>query len=201
MARLGRPREFDLDEALDDAMHAFWANGYEATSLADLMEATGLQKGSIYKAFGDKRSLFLRALDRYLSMNLAGLEKAVAEHDDPAEAVEAALVGMVRVLCDPRNDRRGCFATNSVMELAGRDREVADRLALHFERQRSLLEASVGRAQRAGAFRDDEPAGDVALTLVLLVPGLVAGGKLGARPEQGERLARLALRLLRPTAA
>ena len=63
---VGRPRQFDEDLALDSAMQAFWAKGYEATSLADLMAATGLHKGSLYQAFGDKHSLFIRALNRYL---------------------------------------------------------------------------------------------------------------------------------------
>ena len=64
---MARPREFDIDHVLNAAMHAFWQRGYEATSLADLMEATGLQKGSLYKAFGDKHSLFMQALNRYLA--------------------------------------------------------------------------------------------------------------------------------------
>src|SRR5690606_26441621 len=63
---MGRPREFDPDAALDAAMAAFWDRGYEATSMADLMAVMGLQKGSIYKAFGDKRQLYLAALRRYL---------------------------------------------------------------------------------------------------------------------------------------
>ena len=59
---MARPREFDISDALDRAMEAFWRHGYEATSMADLMEAMSLQKGSIYKAFNDKHSLFMAAL-------------------------------------------------------------------------------------------------------------------------------------------
>ena len=61
---MARPREFDIDEALSAAMTAFWERGFAATSLADLMDATGLQKGSIYKAFGSKHELFMQALGR-----------------------------------------------------------------------------------------------------------------------------------------
>ena len=61
------PREFDMDEALDAAMSVFWEKGYEGTSMADLMAATGLHKGSIYKAFTDKHDLFVKALKRYLN--------------------------------------------------------------------------------------------------------------------------------------
>ena len=63
---VGRPRQFDVDQTLDAAMRAFWARGYEATSMADLMAATGLHKGSLYQAFGDKHALFIEALKRYL---------------------------------------------------------------------------------------------------------------------------------------
>ena len=63
---VGRPRQFDEEQVLDAAMKAFWANGYEATSLADLVSVTGLHKGSLYQAFGDKHSLFVQTLNRYL---------------------------------------------------------------------------------------------------------------------------------------
>ena len=63
---VGRPREFDEEQVLDAAMKAFWAKGYEATSLADLVSVTGLHKGSLYQAFGDKHSLFIQTLNRYL---------------------------------------------------------------------------------------------------------------------------------------
>ena len=63
---MARPREFDMDQALDAAMSTFWAQGYEATSMTDLVEATGLQKGSLYKAFDDKHDLFMKSLSRYL---------------------------------------------------------------------------------------------------------------------------------------
>ena len=63
---MARPREFDMDEALDAAISTFWTQGYEATSMTDLMEATGLHKGSLYKAFDDKHDLFMKSLSRYL---------------------------------------------------------------------------------------------------------------------------------------
>ena len=67
---VGRPREFDVEQVLEAAMQAFWANGYEGTSLTDLVAATGLMKGSLYQAFGDKHSLFIQTLNRYLQNKL-----------------------------------------------------------------------------------------------------------------------------------
>ena len=77
MTSVGRPREFDLEEALDAAMQAFWAHGYESTSMADLMLAMDLQKGSIYKAFGDKHSLFIQALRRHDLFKLPGVAETL----------------------------------------------------------------------------------------------------------------------------
>ena len=70
----GRPRQFDIEDAVGDAMNVFWTRGYHATSLTDLLDVTGLSRGSLYKAFGDKKSLFLKAMDRYAEAGLRGIE-------------------------------------------------------------------------------------------------------------------------------
>lgn len=198
MTQLGRPREFDVDEALERAMGAFWARGYEATSLADLMEATELQKGSIYKAFGDKRSLFLRALERYLERNLETLEADIRRSSTPMEALEAGLKGMVDALCAPRNARRGCFAVNTVVELAPHDQEMARRLRRHFRRQRDLIEPLIERCQAEGVIRSDETARGLADLLIALVPGVVVDSKAGGSVEKEKKTLDLALRVLTP---
>ncbi len=63
---MGRPREFDIDEALDCALHVFWSKGYEGTSIAELTEAMGITRPSLYAAFGNKEELFRKALDKYV---------------------------------------------------------------------------------------------------------------------------------------
>ena len=85
---MGRPREFDEDGVLERALHVFWRLGYEATSVTDLMEATGLAKGSLYKAFGDKRSLFLKALDRYLERGRDALRHTLTDAPTVREGLE-----------------------------------------------------------------------------------------------------------------
>ncbi len=80
-----RPRKFDLEEALEAAMKAFWEHGYEATSLADLMQAMSLQKGSIYKAFGDKYALFLNAVERYINAVYEFHRIALGEKSSPGQ--------------------------------------------------------------------------------------------------------------------
>jgi len=73
-----RPREFDIDTALERAMQVFWAKGYESTSLDDLCEATGVGRSSLYSAFNDKRDLYLRALDHYENASAARIAAALA---------------------------------------------------------------------------------------------------------------------------
>jgi TetR/AcrR family transcriptional repressor of nem operon len=84
---MARPREFDIDQVLDAAINTFWTKGYEATSMADLMEAMNLKKGSIYKAFEDKHDLFCKALERYLE----GMDKQMREMVETATSPRAGI--------------------------------------------------------------------------------------------------------------
>ncbi len=87
---VGRPREFDVEQVLDAAMKAFWANGYESTSLADLVSVTGLHKGSLYQAFGDKHSLFIQTLNRYLQNIRHHKNQILMQADTPLGGIREA---------------------------------------------------------------------------------------------------------------
>ena len=118
MARL---REFDTEVAIDAAMQAFWLRGYEATSLTDLMAATGLKKGSIYKAFTDKHTLFMLTLRQYIDRSNA-LHR---QHLEEAASPKAGIANWLHTIVEQRaadEARRGCFMLNSLMELAPHDR-------------------------------------------------------------------------------
>lgn len=193
---VGRPREFDMDEALDKAMGAFWLNGYEATSLCDLMEATGLQKGSIYKAFGDKHSLFVRALRRYLDIGFERVSNALGSASTATEAIERWLEMSVGVCSD---SKRGCFAVNAAIELAPHDTQVRRILDRHFRRVNGALADAIERGQASGEFRTDVDPCDGAEFLSVFVSGLAASSKTTPRArgtDQFDRLARHALRTL-----
>src|SRR5210317_1187307 len=86
---VGRPRGFDEAKVLDAAMEVFWRKGYESTSLADLLEATGLHKGSLYQAFGDKHTLFISALRRYLEGMRSRKNVLLRETESPLEGIRA----------------------------------------------------------------------------------------------------------------
>ena len=102
----GRPREFDTDDVLEAAMQCFWSNGYESTSLADLVAATGLHKGSLYQAFGDKHSLFIRSLKRYLSDVRAQKTAMLAAAESPLAGVRNLSHGFI----DGDGEHRFCAA-------------------------------------------------------------------------------------------
>src|SRR5215470_568193 len=85
----GRPRSFDVDTAVERAMGVFWSRGYHATALPDLLRATKLSRGSLYAAFGDKHSLFLRALDRYIADGVRRMETELDPRRDPIDGLRA----------------------------------------------------------------------------------------------------------------
>lgn len=173
---MGRPREFDIDEALDAAMEAFWRHGYEGTSLADLMNVMGLQKGSVYKAFGSKHELFIQALKRYLGQLTAEMGAAMGSASTPAEALRR-FIDYVRSTGYEEDIRKGCLAVNSVVELAPHDAEVRQILEDHHKRVIKNLTRVVAAGQADGSFRKDVPAADLAAYLTVVAAGFVSTSK------------------------
>jgi TetR/AcrR family transcriptional regulator, transcriptional repressor for nem operon len=170
MARL---REFDTEEVLESVINAFWERGYEATSLADLMAVTGLQKGSIYKAFGDKRSLFLQALQVYLDRQYS-LMRETLRQPDPKQAIGK----MFHYLADTTSPtNKGCFALNSLVEMSPHDEAVAKLLAWQYERIGQLLEKAIAKGQRSGVFRQDLSAEALRQLLIVAANGTLASSR------------------------
>lgn len=190
--RLGRPREFDPEVALERALEAFWTHGYEGTSMAILVEATGVQKGSLYQAFGDKHQLFVRALKRYLDRGLTDIHAALDDPDAPGQALRRWLGGVGQSCGDP-TQARGCFAVNALTELAQHDPEVAELLEDHFERFRSHLERVIARAQSLGELADRTEAADLAAYLMVVLAGMRASAKTTMDPDHAARLIDIAL--------
>ncbi len=134
---MARPRQFDEQAVRDAAIRCFWSQGYEATSIKDLIEETGITAASLYNAFGDKRALFRMALDHYVE---SGIGERIRRFQSmpPREAIGAFFEDVLnRSLSDP--DRKGCMVVNSALELAPHDTEfreiiagVLDRIEIFF---------------------------------------------------------------------
>ena len=188
---MARPREFDMDEALDAAMGTFWTKGYESTSMTDLMEATGLHKGSIYKAFEDKHDLFMKSLTRYLDRAYQRMHGILSEATSPVDGLRAWLQGAAALCCD-QPVQRGCMAMNAVVELGAHDAKVSALLRRHHARASSLLIETIEQGQRTGQIRSDHcrptrevalrsqrrPARQLAKSLFVLSAGLLGTSKV-----------------------
>lgn len=170
---VGRPREFDVDEVLDAAMATFWSRGYESTSLSDLMSATGLHKGSLYKAFGDKHSLFLQSLKRYLGNMRRTKNEILAEAPTPLDGIRAVVHRMIDFI-DDGPCPMGCMAINAMVELAPHDDEVRAIMTDHIANQRASLTELIANAQAAGQISKARPPELITALLMTMLAGLAA---------------------------
>lgn len=146
---MARPKEFERDVVLDRAMHAFWSRGYEATSIEHLVTRMGIQRGSLYDTFGDKRALFFAAIDRYDRVVTA---KLLAALDDPRSgktAIRRFFRLKLQAATEPRRPR-GCLVTNSAAELTSRDLGTAARVGTALTKIEAAFHRAVVRAQKAG---------------------------------------------------
>ncbi|HYZ66603.1 MAG TPA: TetR/AcrR family transcriptional regulator [Mycobacterium sp.] len=179
-----RPRKFDEADAVAAARDEFWSRGYAATSVEDLTAATGLGKGSLYSAFGDKHSLFLRALDGYLA---SALDSVHAQLRDPKRSPYERLVRHIRAQAAAvagDKGRRGCLMAKSAAELASTDDEVADKVQRVLTAWRAELIDTIRAAQRDGSIDPAANAQALATALLALMRGLEALGKGGVKPAQ-----------------
>lgn len=167
----GRPRTFDVEAAVERAMNVFWSRGYHATALPDLLRATKLSRGSLYAAFGDKHSLFLRALDRYIADALARMDIEFDSRREPLDGLRTYLAGYVD-RTSGANGRRGCLLVATAMELAGQDAEVGRRIAGFFKAMEARVVDALSRAETAGQLADGVEPSSAARILICFLWGL-----------------------------
>jgi TetR/AcrR family transcriptional repressor of nem operon len=194
---MARPREFDVETVLREAMELFWEKGFDGTSFADIEARTGVKKASLFAAYGDKRSLFLKALRAYQESG-RGAARALLTEGSPKAAIRRWFASAVATGMETDCARRGCFQVNSVVERALRD---ADVLALARENTDHLVDIVaevVGRGQKAGEFRADVPASDFARYLVTSLHGMSVAAKAGLAGPEMDRIADIALSALEP---
>jgi TetR/AcrR family transcriptional repressor of nem operon len=155
-------------------MQAFWSRGYEATSLADLMSATGLHKGSLYQTFGDKHSLFVQALKRYLEDMRRQKNEALRNASTPLDGIRNVMHRMIDIADSDCECPKGCMMINSLVELAPHDAKVNEIMADHIQRMRSSLEENVSNAQAAGQIGSDRPPELVTAMLMTFMAGIAS---------------------------
>ncbi len=190
----GRPREFELQAAVENAIEVFRAQGYHGTSVQDLTVGTGLGRGSLYKAFRDKHSLFLAALSHYMAQSLQRLADDLGQPGSARDAIRRALMGFANRAAD--GECRGCLVTSAAMELMPQDAEVSALINRQFQRIQDLFAAAVIRGQVGGDIPSTHDERAIAQLMVCTIQGLRILGK--TRPSQSDtsRLVDTALRVL-----
>jgi TetR/AcrR family transcriptional regulator, transcriptional repressor for nem operon len=139
---MGRPREFDEDEALARIMDIFWEKGFEGTSMSDLETATGLRKGSLYAAFGDKRAMYLKALALYGRTAVDETVRVLTGIDTPERRIGKFLQAPIDAVA-VENDRRGCFLCNASIDQAAVDTETQSLVNGSLERLGRVLDKTL----------------------------------------------------------
>lgn len=172
----GRPREFDADTAVERAMGIFWTRGYHGTSLPDLLEATNLSRGSLYAAFGDKHTLFLLALDRYIDESVVRLDSELDPRKDAWAGLRTCLMGYVERTSGVTG-KRGCLVVATAMELAANDIDVEKRVRRFFKAMETRLTATLTRAHADGQLVDSAEPACVAHLLLCFLEGMRVVGK------------------------
>jgi TetR/AcrR family transcriptional regulator, transcriptional repressor for nem operon len=172
----GRPRSFDPEAAVERAMNVFWSRGYHGTALPDLLRATRLSRGSLYAAFGGKRALFLRAIDRYMAERQARMDVELDPCGAPVAGLRAWLADNAE-RASGANGRRGCLLVATALELAAHDAEVERRISGYFKTMEAKLADALSRAKAAGELADGVEPATAARLLASVVAGLRVMGK------------------------
>ena len=178
---MARPREFDETAVLEAAIQCFWERGYEATSTRDLGTKMGITGASLYNAFGDKRSLYRRALDHYVDQSFRDRIARFEGHFAPREAIGAFFDEIVkRSLSDKQ--RKGCMLVNSALEVAPHDPEFQRVVNVVLKQVEAFFLRCVVAGQRDGTIANSQSAKDLARLLLSTLIGIRVLAR--TRPER-----------------
>jgi TetR/AcrR family transcriptional repressor of nem operon len=165
----GPAKQFDPDVALEKAMDVFWAHGYEAASLSQLLDAMGIGRKSLYDTFGTKRDLFLKALDHYGRTQVRQIRNELRAPGSPLGNLRRVLENFEASHCQ---HRPGCMLATNVANFTQNDEEVAAALRRHLESLTEAFAATLQRAQAEGELREDQDPTDTARLLLCATQGM-----------------------------
>lgn len=173
---VGRPREFDEDKVLDAAMDVFWLQGYESTSMTDLLAATGLHKGSLYQAFGDKHNLFVQALRRYMDRFRQDMQAEIDAAESGLDELRIILDVSIGKGCHGGNGKgnAGCMALNTLADKGSEDPAILATLQEGYGKRMQMITSAVARAQSERSLRSDWTAERMANMVAVMSTGVVA---------------------------
>lgn len=151
---IGRPRKLEPEAILEIAMGVFWDKGYEATSVADLLRATGLHKGSLYQTFGDKKKLFIACLENYQEQMFQVNKQIIESESDPIVGLKKALKEMLTLSCTQSEcGNKGCMAVNTLVETAPHDEEIRTVLKSNEEKLQMFMISLLEKAEKEHGYQ------------------------------------------------
>lgn len=187
----GRPRAFDIDQALDRAVELFWRKGYEGTSLSDLTKAMGINRPSLYAAFGDKQALFSKVIDRYTNGSADFTLKAL-QAPKAREVAERLLFGAAEKMCGGDHPA-GCLLVQGALAAGNEATSVRRELAARRDQARTLLQQRLQRAKKEGDLPPNAEPAALARYLITVLNGMAVQGAGGATRNDLRRVAEVAL--------
>jgi AcrR family transcriptional regulator len=187
----GRPRAFDIDRALDRALQVFWRQGYEGTSLSDLTKAIGINRPSLYAAFGNKEELFRKVLDRYAEGPSSRVSQALSE-PTAYGAVKRLLYASAELQTSPRNPR-GCLTVHGALTCSPENETIRRELASRRLAAGNDLLKRLEQGKSEGELRDSADPTELARYFIVVIQGMAVQAASGATRQQLEKVADLAL--------
>lgn len=191
----GRPREFDEVDVLDKAVLVFRERGFHGASITDLARGMGLSSGSIYKAFKDKRGVFLAALDRYLEARNERVKALLAEHERGRDKI-AALIAFYVDSSHFEEGRLGCLVVSTASELATHDGEIAVKIGRALERNEQQLFELIEGAKADASINVSVDSLSTARLMLAVLQGLRVLGKARHQKADLQLVAQAAMRVL-----
>ncbi len=188
---MARTKEFDPEKSLNAAVEVFWQMGYERTSLDDLMKGMGIARQSLYDTYGDKRTLYLKVLERYRDSRQAALREAFAGE----RGVKKAFARLFEALIDEgrKQHERGCLLLNANVEVVGHDAEVAALLREDEKAVVDIFERALRRAKKRGELRGNKDPEALARFFLSTLHGLRATARLDHDRKTLKKIAGVAL--------
>ena len=187
-------RNFDSEEIIDRVMRTFWTHGYRGTSLEDLSRATGLRKGSLHNAFGNKEDLFLLALERYAKLFNTPFDNALND-PNPQRAIASFLDAVVERMSKPSNPR-GCLSTYACIEWEDLPPKAAAKVSLALEELTTRLTQTIAKGQKQGNITARKDARSLSIFFMGTIRGMAAIHKITGDIDAVKNIANCALTVL-----
>lgn len=193
---MGRVKTFDKDEVLNKAIDLFWTKGYNATSMQDLVTTLGINRSSMYDTYGDKRQLFITALTDYHTKAADGMIDMISSAKSYQELLDK-MFGITVKECTGPEGKKGCFATNTMVELVPHDEEIAEVVKQNMSRIEDAVTKAIAKAQKNKETSNQDPPRALARFMLNTITGLRILAKSDHPKKQYDDIVGVAMSVLK----